>query len=120
MPTQQKSLGEHGEALAAEFLAQRGYRIIARNWRCTGGELDIVAHDGKEWVFVEVRTRRAANIDTAIESVTPRKQARLVLAAQAYLDAQYLGDVPSRIDLVVIALTSQGRQIEVITDAVGW
>ncbi len=120
MPTPQQSTGQYGETLAAQYLTERGYTITARNWRCPAGEIDIIAHDGGEWVFVEVRTRHAPNTDTAVESVTPRKQASMIAAAEAYLDAHDMENVLWRIDLVVIALTSQGPQIEIIHDAVGW
>lgn len=120
MPTYQQSLGQYGESLAAETLAQKGYTIIERNWQCPQGEIDLVAHDGDEWVFVEVRTRRAEDTNTAIESITARKRASLVAAAQAYLEAQALDEVVWRIDLVVIALRPDGPLLEVITDAVGW
>jgi len=113
-------LGQRGEAIAAAHLADLGYRIVERNWRCPQGEIDLVTHDGAEWVFVEVRTRHAPSIDPAIESVTPAKQNRLILASQAYLETHGLDDQPWRIDLVVIALTPAGRQIEVRRDAVGW
>jgi putative endonuclease len=93
---------------------------VERNWRCPQGEIDLGAHDGVEWGFVEGRTRRASSTDPAIESVTPAKRNRLILASQAYLEAHALDDQPWRIDLVVIALTPAGRQIEVLRDAAGW
>ncbi len=120
MSTPQHSLGQYGEGLAADYLATHGYEIIARNWRCAQGELDIVARDGAEWVFIEVRTRRAPDTTSAIESVTPLKQDRILQAVQAYLEAHDLHDAPWRVDWVVIALTPRGRQIEVIKNAVGW
>lgn len=120
MATPQQSLGAYGEELAASHLAESGYEIAARNWHCRAGELDIVARDGDEWVFVEVRTRRAPNTDSAVESVTSAKEARVLAACQAYLDAHNLEDVFWRVDLVVIALNRHGPQIEVIRDATGW
>jgi putative endonuclease len=116
------TLGAHGESLAAAHLQARGLMIIGRNWRCPAGELDIIARDGEEWVFVEVRTRRSHDTDTALESVTPAKQARLIATVQAYLEAHEL-DIEAtlwRLDLVVIALGSHGMQIEVIHDIAGW
>lgn len=115
-----QALGQRGESIAAAHLAGLGYRIVERNWHCPQGEIDLVAHDGVEWVFVEVRTRRASSTDPAIESITPVKRNRLILASQAYLEAHALDDQSWRIDLVVIALTPTGRQIEVLRDAVGW
>ena len=122
MATPQRTLGDKGEALAEQHLAASGYTIHDRNWHCNAGELDIVAHDGSEWVFVEVRTRRAASVTTAtniaIESVSPRKQQRLIAAATAYLDAHDLEEVAWRIDLVAVTLTRAGTQIEVIKNAI--
>ncbi|MBN1966867.1 MAG: YraN family protein [Anaerolineae bacterium] len=120
MPTPQMTLGQKGESLVTQHLLAQGYTIAARNWRCPLGELDIVAHDGTEWVFVEVRTRRAPDTNSAVESVTPAKQARVLAAARAYLDAQGYEEVLWRVDLAVVALTAQGPHIEVIRDATGW
>lgn len=120
MPSVRMTLGRRGEDLAARHLVGQGYTIVERNWRCSRGELDIVARDGVEWVFVEVRTRRAPDTNSAIESVTASKQQRLLTAAEAYLTAHHLEDVPWRVDLAVVALTPCGPQIEVIRDAVGW
>lgn len=120
MPTPQQVVGRRGEDLATQHLQHQGYTVHERNWLCKGGELDIVAHDGQEWVFVEVRTRRAPNTDTALESFTPAKQARLLTAVQAYRDTHDLEDEPWRLDLIVIALHAGGPSIEVIRDAIGW
>ncbi len=120
MPTSRMQLGAYGETLVANYLMAQGYQIIERNWRCPGGELDIVACQGGEWVFVEVRTRRAQDTDPAIESVTPAKQNRLLTAASAYLEAHNLEDVPWRVDLAVVALSRNGPYIEIIRDAISW
>ncbi len=120
MSPSRQSLGKHGENLAVQHLARQGHQIIERNWHCPRGELDIITQDGQEWVFVEVRTRRAKNTNSAIDSVSSRKQGRIVAAAQAYVEAHQLEDQPWRIDLVVVALTPLGPKIEVIENAVGW
>lgn len=120
MPTLRQTLGQRGETLVAQHLVAQGYTLVARNWRCPAGELDIVARDGEEWVFVEVRTRRAPDTNSAIESVTADKQERVLAAAQAYLEAHQLHEVAWRVDLAVVALTPQGPRIEVIQNAVGW
>lgn len=120
MTTPRQKTGQYGEDLAANYLQAQGYRIISRNWRCKVGEIDIVAHDSTEWVFVEVRTRHAQNTDSAAESITPSKEAHIINAAEAYVEAHALEETPWRIDLVMVALTKQGPKIEVIHDAVGW
>ena len=90
MATPHQALGAYGEELATTHLRQLGYEIIMRNWQCRAGEIDIIARDANEWVFVEVRTRRAPDTDSAIESVTPAKEARVLAASQTYLDAHDL------------------------------
>jgi putative endonuclease len=88
-----KPLGRLGEELAAEHLERLGWQIVARNWRTRRGEIDIVAHDGDWLVFVEVRTRRASRtggdpfLGRPEDSVTPKKQLKLVRMAEAYLYA---------------------------------
>jgi len=75
--------------------------IVAQNWQCRTGEIDIVARDGTTWVFVEVRQRRSGR-DVAIQSIGPRKVARLVTTAQYFLQAQSAADADWRYDVVVI------------------
>ncbi len=113
-------LGRQGEELAARELARRGYEIVARNWRCQAGEVDIVArHDGA-WVFVEVRTRRGRDFGTPEESLTPAKQARMVAVAECYLAAHEIDDVAWRLDLVAVEMDRAGRllRVEVLESAV--
>lgn len=102
------TLGRRGEQAAARYLLRAGYRILAQNWRCKLGELDIVAQDGEMIVFVEVRTRRAGT-QTALESVTPAKQRRLMSAMQLFLAQHNLDDVPSRVDLIAVAFDDSGE-----------
>ncbi len=103
-----RGLGYYGEDLAARHLADRGYTILARNWRCAHGELDLVARDGDCLVLVEVRTRRGRALGTPEESITPAKQARLVDLAWAYVQEQdWVGDW--RIDVVAIEMDRRGR-----------
>lgn len=113
-------LGRRGEDMAAAHLTERGYVVVERNYRCPYGELDLIARHSETWVFVEVRTRRGARFGTPEESITPRKQAHLIAAAQHYLQARDLGDVAWRIDAVAIALASGGtlQRIDVIENAV--
>jgi putative endonuclease len=107
-----RRLGQRGEDLAARHLAARGYEIVTRNWRCEAGELDLVARDGDALVFVEVRTRRGEALGTPEESVTPAKQARLIVLAEAYVQAHdWLGDW--RIDVVAVEMDRRGRLLRV-------
>jgi len=118
-----KNLGDAGERLAAMWLAQRGYRIITRNWRSPSraGEMDLIAQDADGLAFIEVRTRRGDQMGTPEESLTPRKRARLIQVAQEFLAAHNeYADSAWRIDLVAIELDRAGHlaRIEVIKSAV--
>ncbi|HEY7063997.1 MAG TPA: YraN family protein [Chloroflexota bacterium] len=104
-----RAVGTAGEALAAGWLERQGYRVLARNYRCRGGEVDVVADDRGELVFVEVRTRRAGGLVGPEESVTRRKQERLVRAAEHYLQAHGAAERPWRVDLVAIEVSAGGR-----------
>ncbi len=77
--------GARAEELCAELLRKAGLRVLARNWRCRLGEIDLVAEEGGTLVFAEVRYRRGERYGGAAESVTAAKQARLVAAARLYL-----------------------------------
>ncbi|MCK6578232.1 MAG: YraN family protein [Anaerolineae bacterium] len=116
-----RTTGERGETLASEHLAGQGYAVLVRNWRTRGGEIDIIARSLEGViVFVEVKTRRAAEADP-LESITLRKRRRLIGAAQVYLAQNHLTDAQWRID--VIAVTFAPRQpphIEHFQDAFDW
>lgn len=79
-------LGEWGENHAAAFLARAGYTILERNWRCQQGEIDIVAFDGRDTVFVEVKTRSSLRFGHPLEAITPQKLARLRRLAAAWCE----------------------------------
>ncbi len=108
--TYKRKLGQRGEEVAAGYLSQQGYALLARNWRCPAGEVDIVAREGETLAFVEVRTRRAGSrLGTPEESVTPRKQARMIEVAQTYLQEAGLDDAAWRIDVVAIEVGGRGE-----------
>jgi putative endonuclease len=115
-----RKLGRHGEDRAAAYLKRQGYAILARNWRCPLGELDIVAREGETLVFVEVRARRSDRLGTPEESITPAKQARLVELAQTYLQETGQSDQDWRIDVVAIEVGRQGevKRLNLIRNAV--
>ena len=107
-----RELGQRGEELAARHLAAKGYAIVARNWRCETGELDLVAKDGDCLAFAEVRTRRGTAMGSPEASITPAKQARLVDLVETYVqEHNWPGDY--RIDVIAIELDRQGRLIRV-------
>ena len=93
--------GAAAEALAAGYLAARGLTIVQRNYRCRGGEIDLIARDREVLVFVEVRLRRNRAFGTAAESITAAKRRRLRLAARHYL-ARLGREPPCRFDAVLL------------------
>jgi putative endonuclease len=105
------SLGEWGEHLAAAFLERTGYTILARNWRCRYGELDIVCRDDgtQAIVFVEVKTRTSTYFGAPEEAVRPAKRRRIHLLASIWLRAFDGPAVPVRFDVVAI-VASRGAQ----------
>lgn len=109
MSDRRQRLGKLGEDLAAQRLAARGYVVRERNWRCTEGELDIVAEKDGVLVLVEVRTRRGDRFGTPEESITPTKRAKLLEVAQAYLDEHNAADRDWRIDVVAIEIGARGE-----------
>ncbi len=93
--------GAAAEDRAAAYLAQQGLKLVTRNFRCRGGEIDLIMRDGTSLVFVEVRARARADFGGAAASITAAKQARIILAARHYL-AQHRVDAPCRFDAVLI------------------
>jgi putative endonuclease len=84
-PETTTELGRRAEARATEYLESWGLELLERNFRCRGGEIDLVMSDGDVLVLVEVRSRSSAKFGGAAASVDPRKQRRLVLAARTLL-----------------------------------
>ena len=109
MSRRRLDLGEFGERVAAAHLEAKGYHIRERNFRVAEGEIDIIAERGGTLVFVEVRTRRGGSRGTAAESVTARKAAHLVAAAQAYAQARADCPAEQRIDVIAVDLAADGR-----------
>ena len=113
MPTPRARLGALGESLARRMLQAKGYAIVQTNYRCRWGEIDIVAKQGEELVFVEVRTRSGPEFGAPEESLTQPKTARLISTVESYL--QSLTQVPDnwRIDLVSVRM-GNGRKLQSI------
>lgn len=83
--TAQQVTGLAGEDQALAYLQQQGLQLLERNFRCKGGEIDLIMQDGKVLVFVEVRVRSDGKFGGAAASVGSAKQKRLIIAAQVYL-----------------------------------
>ena len=100
--------GEAGESLACEFLRRRGYQIIARNFRCRSGEVDVVAKRDGTTVFVEVKDRASASHGEGHEAVTFGKRRRIIRAAKLFAAARGLFDTPLRFDVISIDRSRSG------------
>ena len=96
-----QALGHWGEDLAAEELRKQGCRILSRNWKCRMGELDLVVEDGRYLCFVEVKLRKSRDYGTAGEAVDGRKQHKLYVTAQLYLQ-RHPTSLQPRFDVVEI------------------
>lgn len=97
--------GESAEQQAHNFLIKQGLKPVERNFRCKHGELDLIMTDKQTLVIVEVRFRKSDRYGSAVESVTPSKQSRIIAATQFYLSTRKT-DCPIRFD--VIALSGNG------------
>lgn len=95
-------LGHLGEDAACRFLMERDYHILARNWRCHPLEIDIIADDWGELVFVEVKTRSSDHLEDPAAAVDRYKQEGLSLAALAYIRQNRLGNIPFRFDIITL------------------
>ncbi len=99
--TDRQLLGQIGEDQALVYLQQQGLTLVERNFRCKGGEIDLIMQQGDTLVFVEVRKRADQRYGGAAASVTRTKQARLIIAAQLYLQ-RYRMPPASRFDVVAL------------------
>jgi len=100
--------GSEGEEIAARFLAQRGFEILARNVRSRLGEIDLIARDGPTLVFVEVKTRSGVPLEPPQAAVDARKRRRLARLALDYLAREWLRDLACRFDVVAVTLDPAG------------
>jgi putative endonuclease len=104
-----QALGRFGESWAVGYLTRQGYRIVERNVRFRGGELDLVAYDGEELVFVEVKCRRTTHFGLPQESITAQRFRHLGTAIEKYLDSRRLTPASYRVDVVAIEVDARGR-----------
>ncbi len=113
------SKGAAGEVLAARFLRDKGYAVVASNFRCRQGEIDIIATHGRYIVFVEVKTRRVDALYAPREAVTASKQRKLLQTAAIYL-ARSPMDLQPRFDVVeVVTATNNPMQAVEVNHILG-
>jgi putative endonuclease len=117
--TDRALLGAKGEQLAEKHLAEMGYTILERNYRrLPAGEIDIVARESGDLVFVEVKTRRSERFGAAAESVGREKRRRLTRAAMCYISEHNLGEVSCRFDVAEVYMKNGAPvTVEVIQGA---
>ncbi|MEA2013824.1 MAG: YraN family protein [Thermodesulfobacteriota bacterium] len=109
--------GKEGEDIAAACLREKGYKIIERNYRCRYGEIDIIAMDGVDIVFIEVKSRKSDNFGLPEEAVGLTKQKKISKVALNYLIEKELVDHNARFDIVAIRFMSQGNRVRLIKNA---
>lgn len=111
-------IGQFGEGLAANYLEKLGYKIIERNYRIRGGEIDIIAQDNKTLVYIEVKTRSSHSFGYPEEAVTAKKLRFLKRAAQIYCNFKKIRPASERIDVLAIdILNPENPQFNLIKNA---
>lgn len=114
--TEKGLIGKKGEDLAAEYLENKGYKLVLRNWQCMHRELDIIAIHQKELVFIEVKTRVQGSLVAPLEAVNRKKQRLLISAANLYIQ-KFKPENEVRFDIVTIVYTPHNYRIEHIENA---
>lgn len=109
-------LGTEGEKLAVELLTEKGYSILAENWRSGKNELDIIARIGETAVFVEVKTRSTAFFGNPSDAVSIAKQKRIIQAANDYLEQNDL-DLEARFDVISVVASGNDPILDHMEDA---
>lgn len=105
--------GDAGEDRALQYLQQQGLKLVERNFRCKGGEIDLIMQEQAMLVFVEVRKRANGKFGGAAASITPAKQARLIIAAQTFMQ-RYRLTPACRFDVVAI----EGNTLDWLINAI--
>jgi putative endonuclease len=113
----QVALGRRGERAAEKHLRRNGYRIVARNFRAAGAEIDLVAMDGETIVFVEVKTRSSRAAGAPEEAVDERKQKRMRRAAEVFAARYRAGEFEMRFDIIAVDASGKRLEIELLRNA---
>ncbi|MGZ8630956.1 MAG: YraN family protein [Actinomycetota bacterium] len=122
MPDVRTTLGARGEQAALDLYLRRGFVLVARNWRCSIGEIDLVVRRGDMLAFCEVKTRRGAALGGGYEAVDPRKRRKLRSLAEVFLLMHGIGTLAVRFDVASVAFRSGlapggAAQVELFEDA---
>lgn len=116
MSKRRLSLGARGEAAAADYLTSRGYAIVAQNYRCSVGEIDLIIRKDGCLIVCEVKTRWSSDAGETLEAVTYRKQKRLRRLGEYYWQFETDRALPLRFDVLALCATSTGFDITHLTD----
>jgi putative endonuclease len=108
-----QQVGRWGEQVAARFLEEKGYTILARNWWTPHGEIDLIAEKGGQVIFIEVKTRTGLGFGLPEESVTQAKQAHLLAAVAHYWQERAEAEKDWQVDVVAVVGSPNGGEIEV-------
>ncbi len=113
MSAHNRALGLRGEDAAAAWYEAQGYEVVARNWRCRDGELDLIVRHGRTFVFCEVKARSSMAFGAPVEAITYQKQARLRRLAARWLEASPVRAREIRFDVASVL----GGSLEVLQGA---
>ena len=122
MPGVRSDLGARGERAALDLYRRRGFTLVASNWRCSLGEIDLVLRRRDVLVFCEVKTRRGSSRGVGFEAVDARKQRKLRSLAEVFLLTHRIGPLSVRFDVASVAVRTGSKpggdaQVELFEDA---
>jgi len=117
MTEKTKTLGKKGEDIAAAFLEKKGYNILFRNYKCSFGEIDIIAKHKKTLSFIEVKTRSTKKYGLPQEAVTPAKQAKISRVALEFVQRYKMENRAARFDVVSVQSLNDGYEVDLIENA---
>jgi len=117
MTVKTKTLGEKGENIAAAFLKKKGYNILFRNYKCSFGEIDIIAKHKKILSFIEVKTRSTKKYGLPQEAVTPAKQTKISRVALEFVQRYKMDNRAARFDVVSVKYLNDGYEVDLIENA---
>ena len=115
---QRHETGKIGEDIAVSYLNEKGYQIIERNFECTQGEIDIIAKDKKELVFIEVKTRASVLYGLPKEAVDKTKKKHIYKSAEYYIYLKHLENAPIRIDVIEVYKKNDKYKLNHIKQAI--
>ena len=117
MTRERLDLGKKGESLALREIQRLGYKCLVQNYRCSLGEIDLIAMDGDCLVFIEIKTRKGRSLGYAKEAVNKKKQQQISKVALTYMKANDCNDVKARFDVIAISYKLGKEEIEIVRNA---